>query len=83
MDVDGTHVVDLRLGGMLREIVEYNQIDTLNTYLVWLRMVNFAGKLSEEDYISEQDDFREFIEAETEKEESDHLRRFLEKWDEN
>lgn len=83
IDVDGAQVVDLWLAGKLRAIVEYNQIDTLNTYLIWFRMVNFAGKLSEENYISEQDDFREFIETEAEKEENDHLRRFLEKWDEN
>jgi len=83
IDVDGAQVVDLWLAGRLREIVAYNQIDTLNTYLIWLRLVNFAGKLSEENYISEQDDFREFIETEAEREENDHLRRFLEKWDEN
>lgn len=81
MDTDGTHVVDLWLDGRLKEIVEYNQIDVLNTYLVWLRVVNFTGKVSEEDYIIEQDDFREFLEAEADREDADHLRRFIEKWD--
>ncbi len=81
IDVDGAQVVDLWLDGKLREIVEYNQIDTLNTYLIWLRVVNFAGKISEEEYINEQDDFREFLEAEAEKGERDHIVRFLEKWD--
>lgn len=81
IDIDGKQVVDLWLAGKLKEIVEYNQIDTLNTYLIWLRVVNFAGKLSEEEYISEQDDFRAFIETEGDKEENDHLRRFLAKWD--
>lgn len=82
IDVDGMQVVDLWLDGKLKEIVEYNQIDALNTYLVWLRVVNFAGKLSEEDYVTEQDDFREFLETEAEREKAGHLRRFLEKWDE-
>ena len=82
IDIDGQQVVELWLEGKLKEIVEYNQIDTLNTYLVWLRVVNFAGKISEEDYVTEQDDFREFIESEAEREGAGHLRRFLEKWDE-
>lgn len=82
MDVDGLQVVELWLEGKLKEIVEYNQIDALNTYLVWLRVVNFAGKLSEEDYVTEQDDFREFLEMEAEREHGAHLQRFLEKWDE-
>ncbi len=81
IDIDGKQVADLWLAGELNRIIEYNQIDTLNTYLVWLRVVNFAGKLKEEDYISEQDDFRNFLETEADKEENGHLRRFLEKWD--
>jgi len=78
--MDGAQVVDLWLEGDLRSIVEYNQIDTLNTYLVWLRFVNFCGKISEEDYITEQDDFHAFLAAEAEREENAHLRRFLAKW---
>ncbi len=81
IDIDGAHVVDLWLDGKLKEIIEYNQIDALNTYLVWQRVVNFTGKLSEEEYITEQDDFREFIEGEAEREDAGHLTRFIEKWD--
>jgi len=80
IDIDGAQVADLWLAGKLKEIVEYNQIDTLNTYLVWLRVVNFAGKISEEEYIAEQDDFLGFLETEAAKEENDHIRRFLAKW---
>lgn len=82
VDVDGAQVADLWLEGRLREIIEYNQIDTLNTYLVWLRVANFSCKISEEDYLAEQDDFREFLDREAENENSGHIRRFLEKWDE-
>jgi predicted PolB exonuclease-like 3'-5' exonuclease len=81
IDVDGAQVVDLWLDGDLRSIVEYNQIDTLNTYLVWLRFVNFCGKISEEEYAAEQDDFYAFISTEAQREENGHLRRFLSKWD--
>ena len=80
IDMDGAQVVDLWLEGDLRSIVEYNQIDTLNTYLVWLRFVNFCGKISEEDYAMEQDDFHAFLAVEAEREENSHLRRFLSKW---
>ena len=80
IDVKGDQVTDLWLGGDLTKIVEYNQIDTLNTYLVWLRVVYFAGQISEEDYISEQEQFREFLESEMEKPEKAFLSDFLEKW---
>jgi predicted PolB exonuclease-like 3'-5' exonuclease len=79
IDMDATQVVDMWLAGDLTSIIKYNQIDTLNTYMIWLRVVNFAGKISEEEYITEQDDFREFLEAEAAKEGNDHLIRFLEK----
>jgi len=44
-------------------------------------MVNFAGKVSEEEYFTEQEDFRAFLETEAAKEQNDHLRRFLSKWE--
>jgi len=82
IDTNGSQVVDLWLDGCLEEIVKYNQIDTLNTYLIWLRMCNFACKFPEDEYLSEQDDFRNFLDTEAEKDGCDHIRRFLEKWDE-
>jgi len=80
IDVKGDQVTDLWLARDLTKIVEYNQIDTLNTYLVWLRLVYFAGQLSEEDYINEQEQFREFLESETEKPEKTFINDFLAKW---
>jgi predicted PolB exonuclease-like 3'-5' exonuclease len=82
LDVNGEQVVDLWLAGDLTKIVEYNQIDTLNTYLIWLRFVHFCGKLSEEDYASETEQFRGFLESEVQKPEKEFLREFLEKWEE-
>jgi len=81
VDVDGSQVVELWLQGNLAKIVEYNQIDTLNTYLVWLRFVHFAGKLPEEEYVTEQDEFRGFLETESQKTGKEHVRKFLDKWE--
>lgn len=81
IDVNGEQVVDLWLNGKYREIIDYNQIDTLNTYLLWLRVANFACKIREDHYAEEQDDFREFLEREAEKETGAHIARFLEAWD--
>lgn len=80
LDIDGQHVVDLWLEGRLREIVEYNQIDTLNTYLVWLRIVRFCGKIKEEEYADEQFAFRDFLEREAAKPHMRHVGQFLDKW---
>lgn len=80
IDVKGDQVTDLWLARDLTKIVEYNQIDVLNTYLVWLRVVHFCGKLGEEEYVREQEQFREFLEAELEKPEKAFLNEFLEKW---
>lgn len=80
IDVHGDQVTDLWLAGDLKSIVEYNQTDALNTYLVWLRMVYFCGKLGEEDYFEELEGFRTFLEAETEKPEKAFLQTFLDKW---
>jgi predicted PolB exonuclease-like 3'-5' exonuclease len=80
IDVKGDQVTDLWLERDLTKIVEYNQIDTLNTYLVWLRMVYFAGQINEDDYMSELDQFRGFLEDETQKSEKAFLADFLASW---
>jgi predicted PolB exonuclease-like 3'-5' exonuclease len=82
IDVKGDQVTDLWLAGEVTKIVEYNQIDVLNTYLVWLRVVYFSGQILEEDYVSEQDYFRTFLEAEAQKEEKAFISEFLAKWPE-
>ncbi len=80
IDVKGDQVTDLWLEGDITKIVEYNQIDTLNTYLLWLRMVYFVGQIDEEDYFNEQEHFREFLETESQKSEKAFVSGFLEKW---
>ena len=80
IDVKGDQVTDLWLERNLTKIVEYNQIDVLNTYLVWLRVVYFAGQLTEEQYMDELEQFREFLESETGKPEKAFINDFLAKW---
>lgn len=82
IDVKGDQVTDLWLNRDLKKIVEYNQIDVLNTYLLWLRIVYFCGKLAEEQYVAEQDAFRTFLEVEAQKEEKKFIAEFLNKWPE-
>ncbi|CAN5137830.1 3'-5' exonuclease [soil metagenome] len=80
IDVKGDQVTDLWLEREITKIVEYNQIDTLNTYLLWLRMVYFVGQLEEEDYFNEQEQFREFLTLESQKPEKAFVGEFLNKW---
>ncbi len=80
IDVKGDQVTDLWLDREITKIVEYNQIDTLNTYLLWLRMVYFVGQFEEEDYFNEQEQFREFLENESAKPEKAFVSEFLDKW---
>lgn len=80
IDVKGDQVTDLWLEREVTRIIEYNQIDTLNTYLLWLRMVYFVGQIEEEDYFTEIETFREFLENETQKPEKAFVGEFLDKW---
>ncbi len=80
IDVKGDQVTSLWLARDITKIVEYNQIDTLNTYLVWLRVVYFVGRLTEEQYFLELEQFREFLEAEVQKPEKAFIGEFLAKW---
>jgi hypothetical protein len=80
IDVRGDQVTDLWLARDLTKIIEYNQLDTLNTYLLWLRIVYFCGLINEGDYINEQELFREFLENEAARPEKAFLTSFLAKW---
>lgn len=80
IDVKGDQVTDLWLERDITKIVEYNQVDTLNTYLVWLRMVYFCGQISEEEYMTDQEYFRAFLEVEAAKPEKGFVGDFLDKW---
>ena len=80
IDVKGDQVTDLWLKGDVTKIVEYNQVDALNTYLLWLRLVHFCGKLSGEEYYEETEQFQSFLAAEAQKPEKAFVADFLAKW---
>src|SRR5215831_16937963 len=79
IDIDGQQVADLWLAGELNKIIEYNQIDALNTYLIWLRVVYFCGKMNERQYDTEIESFRAFLASEAESGKA-HVQQFLDKW---
>jgi predicted PolB exonuclease-like 3'-5' exonuclease len=80
IDVKGDQVTDLWLKRDVTKIVEYNQIDALNTYLLWLRFVHFCGKLGSEQYFEESEQFRAFLETEAQKPEKTFIQTFLDRW---
>jgi hypothetical protein len=79
MDIDGNQVAGLWLEGRVPEIVAYNELDALTTYLVWLRVAHFAGHFTGEQYASEQDHVRALIERELPA--RPHLARYVEEWE--
>ena len=81
IDIDGQQVPDLWLQDDLNKIVEYNQIDALNTYLIWLRVVYFCGKMTDEQFNCELLTFRGFLAAEAAKGKP-HIGEFLDRWPE-
>lgn len=81
IDVAGDQVWQLWLDRNISKIVEYNQLDVLNTYLVWLRVVFFTGRLSEEEYAAELSDFRAFLDSKAEDPVNSHISQFLSAWD--
>ena len=78
--VDGNDVARLWLDGRLDEIVAYNEMDALTTYLVWLRLAHFAGHFTGASYADEQARVRALVEREIEAGKK-HLARYLAEWD--
>ncbi len=81
MDVDGNQVARLWLDGSLDRIVKYNEFDALTTYLVWLRLVHFAGIFTAEQYQREQALLRSMLEARMTEPGNEHLEIYLAEWD--
>ncbi len=78
--VDGNDVARLWLDGRLDEIVAYNEMDALTTYLVWLRLAHFAGHFTGASYADEQARVRALVEREIAAGKK-HLARYLAEWD--
>lgn len=80
LDVDGNDVARMWLEGRLDEILAYNEMDALTTYLVWLRLAHFAGHFTTPEYAAEEAHVRALIEREIAAGKR-HLARYLEAWD--
>ena len=68
------------LAGRLAEIIAYNEMDALTTYLVWLRLAHFAGHFTSDEYAGEQALVRELVEREIAGGKT-HLKRYLDEWE--
>ncbi len=79
VDVSGGSVPEMWLQGRIREIVAYNEFDALTTHLLWARVAHFAGLLSKDAYVEEQEAVEGLIETEIANGKK-HLGRFLEVW---
>jgi predicted PolB exonuclease-like 3'-5' exonuclease len=79
LDVDGNDVAGMWLEGRLPEIVAYNEMDALTTYLVWLRLAHFAGCFTNAGYAAEQAEVWSLVEREIAAGKT-HLSRYLDAW---
>jgi len=79
LDVDGNDVAGLWLAGRLPEIVAYNEMDALTTYLVWLRLAHFGGHFTNVQYDDEQARVWQLVEREIAAGKP-YLNRYLEAW---
>ena len=79
MGINGADVVELWRCGEFRSVVEYNQFDALSTYLVWLRSAYFAGRLTEDAFVREEQLLEALLLREVEGG-AEHLGRYLDTW---
>jgi 3'-5' exonuclease len=80
MDMDGDAVADAWLSGNHQKIVDYNECDAVTTFLVWLRLAYFGGKISAEQYEYEEEEVRELLMREATDNGKEHLGRYLDEW---
>lgn len=80
IETSGDQVSTLWLDGDLEKIIAYNELDTLTTYLVWLRLARFSGQIKDHAYETEIRMFHEFLEAESTQKSKPHFADFLDRW---
>lgn len=80
MDMDGDAVAEAWLSGRHQTIVDYNECDAVTTFLVWLRLAHFGGKISSEQYEYEENEVRELLMREADENGKQHLGRYLDEW---
>ncbi len=80
-DMDGDAVAASWLTGDYQKIVDYNECDAVTTYLLFLRVALFGGKISPTEYDQEVGLVRDLLEREAATSHKAHFIRYLEKWD--
>jgi predicted PolB exonuclease-like 3'-5' exonuclease len=78
MATRGGDVADLWLEGRVSEIVAYNELDVVSTWLLWLRLAHFQGRIDSRVYAQEQERVQAFLEAGSAA--RPQLRAYLECW---
>lgn len=81
LETTGHDVARLYYGGKRRSIVEYNAFDALTTYLVWLRLELFAGRLTPAAHLEEEARVRALIGEEAAKPHGAYLETYRAAWD--
>ncbi len=76
MGMSGASVWDYYQDGKVEEIRDYCETDVLNTYLVYLRWQKIAGHLDEQEYESECEIVKNFLNQS----DQDHFKEFLMAW---
>lgn len=72
--VSGGDVLSLYQSGNIKAIRDYCETDVLNTYLVYLRYCLLKGELNTEEYDSEEQQVKDYLEAE----DKPHFHEFIE-----
>lgn len=62
-DIDGSEVERYFLEGKIKEIADYCETNSVNTYRVWLRYEHFVGRLSPIQHQFSDAKLEEFIKA--------------------
>ena len=78
---EGEQVAHLWLAGQWKAIVQYNCFDALTTYLLWLRMAYLAGRFTREQYDEEQENVRQLLMDEAEKEGGEGFGAYFDEWE--
>lgn len=75
----GADVADAVMAGRLRDVAQYNEMDALTQYLLWLRLAKMSGWVSQEGYDDERRKLW-YLLVNLIDEGREHLRLFLDEW---